>query len=306
MGVRHVPGTEKLVAYVGAFEYTPEIMVPETYPPERDPRGKGNWEPGKTYAFNVRTELFVSEDQGETWEPAGRIDKCFPNLRPFATSSGRLIIPGQMAYYYTDDPAGLTGWTFAAIDGVPSDYCDAPGEFQRFARVNKRQEVCEASFFQTDDKVLHMMLRTNSSRLAVSESRDDGLTWTRPQMTSFTDCQCRFHFGRLPDGRFVYVGCPKPESKRTPMVVSLSDDGIVFDKHYIIGNEPHEEGRLRGHQKAGRYGYPTYHFFKNFLYVIYSIEKEDIAMRLPSCARLQDAKYRTVRQRSLFDRQLSN
>jgi hypothetical protein len=93
--------------------------------------------------------------------------------------------------------------------------------------------------------------------LAVSESTDNGKSWSEPKLTGYTDCACRFHFGRLPDGRYFGLSCPKPRSGRTPMVLATSHDGVVFDRHYIVGDMSGTKARMPGHAKGGVYGYPT-------------------------------------------------
>ena len=58
-------------------------------------------------------------------------------------------------------------------------------------------------FCETDNGVIRMMLRSgDAQRLAVSESHENGETWSEPVLTEYPDCHCRFHFGRLPDGRY--------------------------------------------------------------------------------------------------------
>lgn len=78
--------------------------------------------------------------------------------------------------------------------------------------------------------------------LWVTESRDDGVSWSPPEPTDFTDNGTKFHFARLPDGRFYYVGCPDPE--------------------------PRGEG--------GQYGYPHTLVQDSCLYVIVSRMKEPV------------------------------
>lgn len=63
----------------------------------------------------------------------------------------------------------------------------------------------------TEDGVIHMQLRTNSELLWQTKSADDGATWSPPHATGFSDNATKFHYGRLPDGRFYYVRCPDPE-----------------------------------------------------------------------------------------------
>jgi len=152
----------------------------------------------------------------------------------------------------------------------------------------------EANFFETDDGVIHMMMRNeNNWRLGVAESRDDGRTWETPRLTGFTNSVSRSHFGRLPDGRFFCVNCPTPpragaapstRNPRTPVVLALSDDGVTFDRHYIVGNDAQGEPRFPGYLKHGRYGYPFLLAVGKQAVVVYSTNKEDINVarfRLP-------------------------
>jgi len=119
----------------------------------------------------------------------------------------------------------------------------------------------------------------------VTESRDDGRTWSRPRLTGFTNSVSRSQFGRLPDGRFFCVNCPAParegaspstRTPRTPVVLALSDDGVVFDRHYVLGDEAQGEPRIPGYLKHGRYGYPFLAIANDTALMIYSTNKEDI------------------------------
>ena len=69
-------------------------------------------------------------------------------------------------------------------------------------------------------------------RLWLTESRDNGSTWSAPIPTEFSDADLKFHLARLLDGRFYYVG--NPLWHRTPLVLSLSRDGVHFDQHFIL------------------------------------------------------------------------
>ena len=121
----------------------------------------------------------------------------------------------------------------------------------------------EGSFFQTDDGVIHMMLRSEADQLWVTESRDDGETWSEPLMTGYTDGICRPHFGRLDDGRFFGLGTPDPSNPwaRTPAVLALSEDGVVFDRHFTVGDEPERPPTDAGawQERPIRLSVPTRH-----------------------------------------------
>ena len=68
-------------------------------------------------------------------------------------------------------------------------------------------------------------------------------------------------------------------------MLATSEDGVTFDRHYVLGDEPAAPPRMAGHHKSGRYGYPSYHILDEMIYVVYSIAKEDIAVcRTPLAA----------------------
>ena len=241
----------------------------------------------------------VTTTDGEHWSPVREIGiPVNPNHGPQRTASGRLIIAGNISFPWTDDPAGLTGWHMAGI--YPTDMTatikDDPASFWGVAnKQGWKAALCEGSFFQTDRGVLQMLLRnarTQSGpygfRLWLSESRDNGVSWSQPLETDFSDTNTKFHFGRLPDGRFYYVGNPIGRG-RTPLVLSLSQDGIRFDQHFILG-ETHYEQRRPGKWKSGEYGYPHTMIHDGYLYVIVSRQKEAVEVLRVALAELGDRR----------------
>ena len=60
------------------------------------------------------------------------------------------------------------------------------------------------------------------------------------------------------------------------MVLATSKDGVIFDRHYILGNVPATKPRMPGHDKGGAYGYPTCDIANGKMYIIFSRSKEDI------------------------------
>lgn len=296
-----------LIAYSGEWERNPLEQSPAVM--NRD----GNYTSPK-----CRTEARISRDLGRSWSDPTLIAPGLTNyMPPSPTSTGRLILPGNLTYAYTDDPAGLRGWRRSGIPGVPDDFVDTfmtsvvGKKSSRF--LGTSDLFSEANFFQTGDGVIHMMMRNERSRfLGVTESRDDGETWSRPCLTGFTNCICRSDFGRLSDGRYFSMSCPKPRgekpgghfrpyelvAERTPAILAVSTDGVVFDRHYVIGDDREEGGeassrtdelrgspRIPGIAKVGRYGYPYFHSMGECGFVIYSKYKEDICVcRFPLSA----------------------
>lgn len=227
----------------------------------------------------------VTTTDGEHWSAVREMGvPVNPNHGPQPIASGRLIICGNISFPFTDDPAGLAGWRMSGI--YPKDMAatikDDP---ESFWEVAKRQGwpagLCEGSFYQTNDGVLHMLLRNAAtkpepyrSRLWCAESRNDGATWSEPVETNFSDTNSKFHCGRLPDGRLYVVSNPIGGG-RTPLVLSLSRDGVRFDHHFILG-DTHYEQRQKGRWKGGEYGYPHSIVHEGRLYVIVSRQKEAV------------------------------
>lgn len=230
----------------------------------------------------TRLAEFASFDGSHWGAPSDTGLAVTPNVEPKTTRTGRLIMTGNFLFPYTTDPLGVGGWK---VSGLPTDNGHLEDNPAKFAEVSHDLrlpvEVCEGSFFQTDDGVIHMMLRSTGpgwhGRLWESQSADDGSTWSKPRETEFSDNDAKFVFGRLPDGRFYYVGNPDPNSRgtRKRLVLSLSSDGVNFTQHYLIADKPYK--RLHsGSGKRGQYGYPDTLIENGNLYVVVSRKKEAI------------------------------
>jgi hypothetical protein len=119
-----------------------------------------------------------------------------------------------------------------------------------------------------------------------SFSFDDGGTWTAPIRTNFPDTGARANAGRLPDGQYYVINNPLPMSSRQGgraiLAISLSRDGLLFDRMAVIrfaAPPQRYEGAAKG---ANGYMYPHSLVVGKNLWVIYSINKEDIEIaRIP-------------------------
>ena len=265
-------GKDKLNLYFGCYEYLPQYVEQGQTRPQGD-------------AHHQNTTLYVmTTADGTAWNtPLDLNIPIVPNHPPQKTSSGRLIISGNISFPYTDDKNGIRGFNISGIYGSYFDdtpYFDDSDSIWKVSAHNgwldKGMLVCEGSFYQTDDKVIHMLLRTNTDRLWCTESRDDGATWSTPFKTDFRTDASKFHFGRLPDGRFYAVGnfCFNGY-KRDPLHLCLSSDGESFNTCYVLRDEPHTPFRADS-RKGGLYGYPHSLVHNGYLYVIYSKHKEEI------------------------------
>jgi len=105
-------------------------------------------------------------------------------------------------------------------------------------------------------------------------SLDGGITWTQPVQAEFPDACSRTAAGTLPDRTYYIINNPK-KLCRDPLVISLSSDGLNFDRHAVIvsGAAPKRyEGRWKGHG----FEYPRAAVHGDTFFVIYSICKEDV------------------------------
>jgi len=204
-----------------------------------------------------------------------------PNHGPQQIAGGRLIISGNFTFPYTDDESGLRGWKMSSFypDSLYKE--DNPATFYAPAEKLQLPPLCEGSFYQTQDGVLHMLLRVTGKgwkgKLWLTESKDNGATWGLPVETAFTDNDSKFHFGELPGGGFYYVGIPDTlhHYDRNPLVLAISIDGLHFNEQYIIADEPYTM-KQDGLWKGGEYGYPHTIIVDGYMYVIVSRKKEAV------------------------------
>ena len=128
-------------------------------------------------------------------------------------------------------------------------------------------------------KTIRESEESKSRRNYASFSFDKGKTWTTPTRTSFPDACARTNAGRLPDGQIYVINNVLPLSTkkggRTLMAISLSHDGLTFDRVGVIKliSPPIKyEGRAKslGNQ------YPHSVIVDENLWVMYSVNKESI------------------------------
>lgn len=254
-----------LIAYAGSYAYAPE-----------------NVECGRQVIhddFHRGTTLLArTSTDGEHWSDIIDLKiPIVPNHGPQALSDGRLLICGNVCFPYTDDPSGLSGWKMTGIAPFPwgGMQDDSEGLRRHIGMRGDDVLLCEGSYLQTDDGLIHMLLRSSKPVLYETVSADNGETWSNPQPTEFMSASSKFHIGRLPDGRFYLVGNPDPTGARCPLVICLSRDGVTFDQEFII-DEKVRPPRAQGLYKGGIYGYPHSMIVDDKMFVICSINKEDV------------------------------
>ncbi len=259
--------------YYSQFEYVDEWIE------------DGHRKPGNKGHTNTKTWCITTKD-GINWsEPTFLSDTFYCNF-PLKLHSGRLLYAGSTYHVYSDNPDGIHDWVLSGIypkDMDTSRFVDDSAGIELVKEYTGRPvSLCEGSFIQTDDHVIHMMLRSGTDYQWVSESYDDGESWTEPEPTLFTDNRTKSQFGRLPDGTYFYVGTPDPFPPRTRHVLALylSKNGLNYDRHYLLQDAQYK-AKFVGLDKNGIYGYPKTWIHDGYLYITVSICKESIiAMRV--------------------------
>ncbi|MCK4679436.1 MAG: exo-alpha-sialidase [Bacteroidales bacterium] len=135
---------------------------------------------------------------------------------------------------------------------------------------------------------------TKSRRNYASFSSDNGKTWTVPARTSFPDACARSNAGKLPDGQVYVINNILPMNPgglggRSMLTISLSRDGLNFDRVAIIRfiSPPL---RYEGLEKTIGYQYPHSVVAGNDLWVMYSVNKEDVQLTRIPVAELYNLK----------------
>ncbi|MBI5086873.1 MAG: exo-alpha-sialidase [Acidobacteria bacterium] len=169
----------------------------------------------------------VSEDHGETWS-ADRVFQeglgALPRNVPILLPDRSLLLPMSASggsYFLKTADNGKT-WT-------RSNIIDGGGQ----PTVALRQ----------DGSLLTLMRK--SPRIPQSESRDGGLTWTAPTLTSLPNPNAGIAMTHLRNGHFVLV-FNDSEAARTPLSVARSvDGGKTWERPLALETNP------------GEYSYPS-------------------------------------------------
>lgn len=183
----------------------------------------------------------------------------------FHLQPGLIVTPA-----YTDDAKAAAGWHLRALPGLKI--------------ADAASTAIEPSWFRRADGCLVMVFRDqeNSFRQLASESCDRGKTWTAPALTTMPDARQKQSAGNLPDGTAFLVHAPSGNKLRSPLAVSLSKDGRIFDRAFLLTAGPPPEPRYLGLYKRAGYHYPKSTVWNGALWVGYANAKEEVVvLRVP-------------------------
>ena len=106
-------------------------------------------------------------------------------------------------------------------------------------------------------------------------SNDEGDSWSQPESSNFPDADSRLYGLRLSNGLYVILNNPNLLRYRIPLSIAISGDGENFN-HFANIRIEQTNKEYSGHAKAPGYQYVRAFEHDNKLWVIYSVNKEDI------------------------------
>ena len=185
-------------------------------------------EAGDFFGPSLELRAFRWNPEKKGWDEAGVVyDNAINNFPPKKIPTGAWMMSRRKYTYKTDDIEFLVG-------GIKS-----LSDWKSFPVLGSTDGLAaeEPYWWVLPDNRMAALFRDNkgSGYLFRSFSADNGRTWSKPVRTNFPDARSKFSGVRLKDGRYVLVSNANPK-KRDPLVLSISDDGLVFDKmFYLVG-----------------------------------------------------------------------
>lgn len=177
---------------------------------------------------SLELHLFELEPAEENWKDKGVIvENAINNFPPQKIPTGEWVMSRRKHDYKKSGVEFLVG----GLKGLD--------QWESYPVLGSSSELAaeEPLWWALPDQNLMALFRDNrkSGYLYRSFSLDNGKTWSKPVKTNFPDATSKIHGLQLEDGRYVLVSNANPK-RRDPLVLSISDDGIVFNKMgYLVG-----------------------------------------------------------------------
>ena len=238
--------------------------------------------------FHPDTALYYSQlSDGQHWSVPVRITSGFFINPPVSLTPNRLLLGGEVV---TDDQRAVRRAKILIHDG--KDLNDGWQEVFLEEGDLSRIGYCEPNFIVRERDVL-MLLRNYTGTLLAATSYNAGEVWTAVSKTVIPDSTARFATGQLPDGqRYLINNALYARFDRRALILSLSSNhGKTLNRAFVLRDEPTVK-RFDGKHKTDGWQYPHAHVWKRRLFVVHSVNKEDVEI---SIIRLQQLKQTTYR-----------
>ncbi|MCB9783131.1 MAG: exo-alpha-sialidase [Candidatus Omnitrophica bacterium] len=175
---------------------------------------------------SLELHAFRFEPETHDWKDIGAVyDNTINNFPPKKIPTGQWMMSRRTFDRHVHFLVG-------GVEGI-----DQWESYQAVSYGDTRLMAEEPYWWVLPDNNLQALFRDNkkSGYLFRSYSTDNGRTWSPPTKTNFPDATSKFNGLQLSDGRFVLVSNANPK-KRDPLVLSISEDGMVFNKMgWLIG-----------------------------------------------------------------------
>ncbi len=176
----------------------------------------------------LKLHAFRWDASAGSWQDQGVIAKnAINNFPPKKVPNGQWMMSRRPYDYKKTGVQFLVG----GVKGID--------QWESFPVLGSSSELsAEEPFWWTlPDGNLMALFRDNrrSGFLYRSFSTNNGRTWSKPIKTNFPDATSKINGLQLSNGQFVLVSNANPK-RRDPLVLSVSDDGIVFHTMaYLFG-----------------------------------------------------------------------
>ena len=228
---------------------------------------------GRLYAFcpkakydkidaypDLKTEGYLLNDNG-VWECLGIvIDNDFwPMCEPIYLDNGNILMAGLksdgQAAVAICAPNDLTKW-----------------EMKTIPNPNGIEYWGETTVLKYPDRLLAIIRKGKDLYALVSESYDNGVTWSGIEESNFKITSSKMYAGNLSNGKSYLVFSSKVKGYRDTMCIAIGKEG--FDKSFIIRHGFDKPPRF---WKRNEWSYPYAYEDKETqkLYVAYAKNKED-------------------------------
>lgn len=174
--------------------------------------------------------LTTSDDDGKTWTPPRRLPEGIlgpVKNKPITLPDGALLCPSS-----TEDRGWRVHFERTADLGRTWERIGPINDGRDFAAIQPTVLVHPGGRLQA-------LCRSRQSRIVESRSDDGGATWSPLAATALRNPDSGIDAVTLADGRHLLISNPV-ERGRSPLVVSISDDGKTWRSAMTLEEEPGE------------------------------------------------------------------